>query len=58
MVGNLCPSQIQLKSVRDPLQVFTLLETIYNAFDDIANKRKVFKVETIGDSYVAGTVKF
>jgi Adenylate and Guanylate cyclase catalytic domain len=40
-------------SVRDPTQVFTLLETVYNAFDDIARKRRVFKVETIGDCYVA-----
>jgi class 3 adenylate cyclase len=40
-------------SVRDPSQVFVLLETVYNAFDDIARKRRVFKVETIGDCYVA-----
>lgn len=40
-------------SVRDPSQVFTLLEVVYNAFDDIARKRGVFKVETIGDCYVA-----
>ena len=30
-----------------------MLETVYNAFDKIARKMKVFKVETIGDSYVA-----
>ena len=42
-------------SVRDPAQVFILLETIYAAFDKIATKRKVFKVETIGDCYVAVT---
>jgi class 3 adenylate cyclase len=40
-------------SVRDPSQVFTLLEVVYNAFDEIARKRGVFKVETIGDCYVA-----
>jgi hypothetical protein len=39
-------------SVRDPSQVFALLEVVYNAFDAIAKKRKVFKVETIGDTYV------
>ena len=33
--------------------MFTLLETIYNAFDKIAARRRVFKVETIGDCYVA-----
>jgi len=40
-------------SVREPSQVFSLLETIYGAFDDIAKQRKVFKVETVGDCYVA-----
>jgi hypothetical protein len=39
-------------SVRDPTQVFTLLETVYHAFDEIAHKRRIFKVETIGDCYV------
>jgi len=42
-------------SVREPTQVFTLLETVYSAFDNIAARRGVFKVETIGDSYVAVT---
>lgn len=40
-------------SVREPSQVFILLEKIYGAFDRIATRRGVFKVETIGDSYVA-----
>jgi class 3 adenylate cyclase len=42
-------------SGREPTDVFFLLETIYSAFDKIANKRKVFKVETIGDCYLAVT---
>jgi class 3 adenylate cyclase len=32
-----------------------LLETIYGSFDKIAVRRKVFKIETIGDCYVAVT---
>jgi Adenylate and Guanylate cyclase catalytic domain len=40
-------------SERSPTQVFHLLETLYASFDEIAKKRRVFKVETIGDSYVA-----
>jgi Adenylate and Guanylate cyclase catalytic domain len=40
-------------STRSPTDVFHLLETLYGAFDDIARRRGVFKVETIGDSYVA-----
>jgi len=42
-------------SVREPAQVFTLLETLYKAFDEIARRRRVFKVETVGDCYVAVT---
>lgn len=42
-------------STREPTQVFILLETIYKAFDDIARSRGVFKVETVGDCYVAVT---
>ena len=40
-------------SSREPSQVFTLLESIYNSFDRIATKCNVFKVETIVDCYVA-----
>lgn len=36
-------------------QVFDLLETIYGAFDKSARRRNVFKIETIGDCYVAAT---
>ena len=38
--------------LREPSQVFTLLESIYRAFDSLAERRRVFKVETVGDSYV------
>jgi Adenylate and Guanylate cyclase catalytic domain len=40
-------------SMREPSQVFTLLETIYHSLDQIANRRHVFKIETVGDCYVA-----
>jgi class 3 adenylate cyclase len=42
-------------SEREPEQVFTLLQTVYHAFDRLAKRRGVFKVETIGDCYVAVT---
>jgi class 3 adenylate cyclase len=38
-----------------PSQVFILLETVYRSFDHIARRRRVFKVETIGDCYLAVT---
>lgn len=40
-------------AARQPTQVFHLLETLYGAFDEIAKAFGVFKVETIGDTYVA-----
>eukprot|EP00980_Cylindrotheca_fusiformis_P017448 scaffold5439_cov132-Cylindrotheca_fusiformis.AAC.7 len=40
-------------SMREPSQVFVLLESIYKAFDSLAHQRNVFKVETVGDCYVA-----
>jgi class 3 adenylate cyclase len=40
---------------RQPADVFRLLETLYSAFDKAANNLRVFKVETVGDCYVAVT---
>ncbi|KAG7370730.1 PAS domain containing protein [Nitzschia inconspicua] len=40
-------------STREPSQVFLLLESLYYQFDRVAQKKGVFKVETIGDCYVA-----
>ncbi|KAL3932586.1 MAG: hypothetical protein SGBAC_010784 [Bacillariaceae sp.] len=40
-------------ATRTPVEVFQLLEALYGEFDTIANRRTVFKVETIGDCYVA-----
>lgn len=37
-------------SVREPGQVFSLLESIFGAFDSVAKRRGAYKVETIGDS--------
>jgi class 3 adenylate cyclase len=43
-------------SNREPTSVFMLLEHIYHSFDEIAKRMgDVFKVETIGDCYVATT---
>ena len=40
-------------SVREPSDVLTLLETVFGALDRIAKRRGVYKVETVGDCYVA-----
>jgi hypothetical protein len=44
---------IAWSSEREPTQVFTLFECIYRSFDESAKRLGVFKIETIGDSYVA-----
>lgn len=38
---------IAWSSVREPSDVFHLLETVYQAFDECAKRRRVFKVETV-----------
>eukprot|EP00980_Cylindrotheca_fusiformis_P006788 scaffold1417_cov113-Cylindrotheca_fusiformis.AAC.6 len=40
-------------SAREPHHVFILLETIYGAFDKLAYRHSVFKIETVGDCYVS-----
>ena len=42
-------------SEREPSQVFYLLEMLYHAFDQLASRLGVFKVDSIGDCYVAVT---
>lgn len=42
-------------SQREPAQVFLLLQVIFHFFGHLARKYGVFKVETIGDCYVAVT---
>ena len=38
-------------SVREPAQVFKFLEAVYGDMDDICDKLKVFKVETVAQTY-------
>jgi class 3 adenylate cyclase len=42
-------------ATREPVQVFCLLQEIYSAMDKSAKNYNVFKVETIGDCYMAVT---
>jgi len=39
-------------SQREPSQVFSLLEILFGSLDQMAKRRRVFKVETVGDCYV------
>jgi class 3 adenylate cyclase len=42
-------------STREPVQVFCLLQEVYAVIDKVAKQYTVFKVETIGDCYMAVT---
>ena len=44
-----------ISSTFSPLQVSQMLDRLYQAFDTISRKHKVFKVETIGDAYMGVT---
>jgi class 3 adenylate cyclase len=39
-------------ALREPSQVFVLLESIFAEFDALAKRRRVYKVEVVGDCYV------
>jgi len=39
----------------DPLKISELLDRLYNSFDSLSDYHDVFKVETIGDAYMAVT---
>lgn len=38
-------------STREPFQVFSLLESLYGAFDQLADKHGIYKVETVGGTF-------
>ena len=44
-----------ISSELDPLKISDMLDRLYNAFDALSRYHDVFKVETIGDAYMAVT---
>jgi len=44
-----------ISSTLEPQKVANLLDRLYHRFDDLAGKHDIFKVETIGDAYMAVT---
>jgi class 3 adenylate cyclase len=44
-----------ISRVLSGVKVWDMLDRLYVAFDALANKHEVFKVETIGDSFVGVT---
>jgi len=44
-----------ISSALDPLKISDMLDRLYNSFDSLSHYHNVFKVETIGDAYMAVT---
>lgn len=43
-----------LASVRPPAEVFSIIGDIFGQFDDLTDLHEIYKVETVGDAYIAG----
>lgn len=44
-----------IASTLSPVKVSDMLDRLYNVFDELSHKHDIFKVETIGDAYMAVT---
>merc|ERR1719204_2554774 len=44
----------QLASTREPEEVFVFINEIFGMFDDLTDQYGIYKVETVGDAYIAG----
>ncbi len=44
-----------ISRVLPPVKVMKMLDRLYLAFDALANKHEIFKVETIGDAWMGVT---
>ncbi|CAK8993425.1 unnamed protein product [Durusdinium trenchii] len=43
-----------LASSREPMEVVRIISELFDKFDDLADQYKIYKVETVGDAYIAG----
>lgn len=48
----------KLASTRKPSEVVTFIGELFGLFDDLTNKYEIYKVETIGDAYIAGQADY
>ena len=44
-----------ISSTLDPRKIAKMLDRLYHKFDDLSHKHELYKVETIGDAYVAAS---
>ncbi|CAE7750257.1 gcy-12, partial [Symbiodinium sp. CCMP2456] len=47
-----------LASTREPEEVVKFISQIFDLFDDLADRYDIYKVETVGDAYIAGQADF
>eukprot|EP00438_Fugacium_kawagutii_P018166 Skav206366 [mRNA] locus=scaffold3448:418944:430540:- [translate_table: standard] len=43
-----------LASSREPMEVVRIISELFDKFDDLADQYRIYKVETVGDAYIAG----
>eukprot|EP00435_Cladocopium_sp_Y103_P071937 s266_g38.t2 len=43
-----------LASSREPMEVVRIISDLFDKFDDLADQYHIYKVETVGDAYIAG----
>lgn len=47
-----------LASSRSPLEVVQFISELFGVFDELTDELEVYKVETVGDAYIAGQAEF
>jgi len=60
-LATICQSDLcgftKLSATRTPREVVGFMGDLFGKFDDLASKFGVYKVETVGDAYIAGTAE-
>merc|ERR1712086_731898 len=52
------PPSHQYASAKEPKEVVEFISDLFGMFDELTDKHSVYKVETVGDAYIAGQAVF
>merc|ERR1719240_2103959 len=48
----------KLASTRKPEEVVSFISELFGLFDELTDKYEIYKVETVGDAYIAGQADY